>query len=967
MIDESTFYGGSKHVSSGSVANVLWRGSPRVVVVESGSTGNNINMWQADRSDERGGPYHIIINRSGRTLYLYDLMSGISIGSPIPNNESAAIMLADSDPDALPAGQWRVVNLVPPLSAYVGTRSNPQSFDETYPLTCVDPACLDECEDFLDLDPSGIVVPMFQNSAAAINATREPIRGADVQIPKELGIAFERGTFVEDQNHPNYSTLSQQLHETLFGIEGEDPVLKWHILTYGGSIPGNSRHWHHIRYTGTMGTPGTYAWTLPAPFNVRRHYWKKTLNYTRLSDNTAYTIEIRVVMEHSVNPEPVAGSTPASGKNNATEGSWGTLFNVYVFCDEAAPSYVDGTNFTPNGWTGSITFTKNDPVAWGGNYSAQGGTSAHKVCHPKMVICASVPTTMESPAGFLWHADDQDRVHYCQQRSAGIPWTSPTISALGTSIWNNGVFGVMSGSFSHGCMTLGGDVPYSIPMDWIVVENSETTPGHGTGFSFFCCTKPGWDEQEGVLDLLGGTAVKLCILPQKEDQNPVNVCEGHEDELFENIGGTHRCFMSAVDQCCMSIMATDELGTKSPAIARMTLAQTCTRQTLIYGEFDGTGCPLISSQCRTLGEYTTGFSLDAADYTYMMGGNQLNREIRYSSWFDDPSSTKFDFTYLSTDPNIQQRVGTATFASTTITVATVNTAKTYSNVVTYDPVGSTHSDVLQKVTVPLSASYTAGMLLRGSVDGSFNLTGYTTIFNKTADTVTIYRVSAGTETQLAQYAAAGIGALSSIAAEFECEGSTIVARWGSPIKVLEVDHCDNTNGGEPGVVTRGSATGAVFTPTSPKWIDDKTIDWLEVHAKFSPVNCSTGTFHSILLRGYGKCESNDNTDCGTSPNCNCTTWQDTRYDPTLPSGCVENTEVVFNSRMPTYVYGRCYEEISCDPDVPVCGECPPTRMISSVVLPGCVNPDTGESVETVTNPAYCGGSQKWSATYVSCA
>lgn len=974
MIDEALFYGGSKHVAAGSVANILWRGSPRVVVVEAGSTGTDIRMFETYPTpggfgglfDEAGGPHFIIINRSGRTLNLAAPDGSYTFGSPIPTGKSGFIMLNGNGPPV--EDQWSViVRDAPDNTHYVGTRSDPLDFEATYPKVYNDPACLEDCVDFLDLGPSGIVVPMFMNSAATFNQNHEPIRGADVQLPNELGIAFERGQFVEDPNHPNFTTLSQDLKDALFGVEGADPVLKWHILTYGSQIDGNSRHWHHIRWSGVMGTPISYGWGMPAPFSVIRHYWTKTLTYTRQSDNREFDIEIRVVMEHTVNPEPVAGDTPASGTNNATQGAWGTLFNIYVFAEEAAPQFDDAETFQPNGWSAAIAFSKNDPAVWGGLYTGSGGTQAHKVTDPRMIICASIPTTMESPVGFLWHNPSEDRVHYCSQRSAGIPWTNPSIAAThGTSQWNNGVFGDTISGFDHGCMTLGGDVPLSIPMDWVIVENpeSQSTPGEGSGHVFMYCLKPGWDEVEGVLDLAGGTAIKLCILPQEEDQNPANICLGHEDEPFMGIGGTHRCFLSTAEGCCIGIVTVDENGNDVPSSSQMRLVQSCTRQTIVYGDFNGFDCTIEESKCDNLGSFTTSYALTCVDYTYMMDGNQLLRSIRFSDWFDDPTQAKYDFDYLSSSPDIKQRVGTATLGASTITVASV-TGATYSNVTTYFPSGATFSDAMVDCTVPLSASYTAGLVLRGSV--SFGaLTGYTVIFDKTNDHVSIYKVASGTETLLARQTVAGISALSSIAAEFECEGSTLTARWGA--FTLEAEDCTNTTGGEPGVVTRGSSVGAVFTPDATKWIDDRSIYWLEVYSTFDVGSCSSGSFQNVLLDGYGRCEeeSANAVICASdSEHCNCTVWGNNRIDPTLPSGCVETSTLSFGG-MPAAMVNSCFTQDPCSPGAPNCGDCPPPRLVASITMPPCVHPQTEATVTTADPPEYCGGSERWNAAIVAC-
>jgi hypothetical protein len=762
------------------------------------------------------------------------------------------------------------------------------------------------------------------------------------------------------------------MKDALFGDEDSKNPGKWHILTYQGTSFGTSRHWHHACWNGSFAFDD-FAWGFPDTVSTHKPYWGKTFTYTRKSDQRTFTIEIRLVIENTVgtiNPGP----TPAGSTNNPDAGAWGSLFNLYVFCDEASPTYVDGTNFMPYGWGANTTFTKNDPAVWGGVLDLDD----KKACHPQMVICASIPTSMESPKGFIWHPRSELRTTYCNRRSAGIPWTNPSIAAvLGTHQWGNGVFGTLVDPVKQRAMTLGGDVPYSTPMDWVIIEN-KGTGGTGSGITFFYCTKTGWDATEGVLDLLGGTAIRLCILPQKEDQNPINTCEGHPDEPFENIGGTHRCLRNADQTCCFGISRISDDGqTTGVATASLTAVQACIKTTYDYGPYPGFGfeCgPPSKTRCETLATYTTNFNLPVSNYSLAMDGAGSARNIKYAEWYPDPTTTKYPYrTYDSADVgDFIQRIGTVTFNSTGWTIATTG-GGTYSNALAYRPTSSQLIDTEVKCTIPLSNSYRAGMGFRcGFSMGSLD-SGYTVIFDRAANTVTVFRVSGGTETQIAQRTSAGISGSGSVEVRVLVYGSSIRVFWNTT-SLLVNDCTFNNNAGDILFVTKGSSTAAAFTPVFV-FIEDNTESLLEVSTEWNSGSCIIGNAPLGLLSGTGKCteESANFAECGGPPWCDCTSWQRTRFDPAYPTAgtaCSRLTDLSSGGR-PLGVISQCDERSPLDcvgsEDAAMCGQCPSPYAMSRIVLPSCriSNLPVG-GVDTSVSDS-CLIVERWSYSPVVCA
>lgn len=180
-----------------------------------------------------------------------------------------------------------------------------------------DPDCFDgEPCDGRTLETSGVSIPFFQNPCVALNKWKEPIRAADFHMPKYLPVIVS-GSTIEDENHPFATELSDEFYNALRNGGSA------HFLEYAGPASGTSRHWHHIRWSGTSGGSWRLHPSDPAVgITVTRHVWKKLIVYT--VDETPYTLEVRVVTEHVMTgDQPILVETPAISQSGTTIDQFG--------------------------------------------------------------------------------------------------------------------------------------------------------------------------------------------------------------------------------------------------------------------------------------------------------------------------------------------------------------------------------------------------------------------------------------------------------------------------------------------------------------------------------------------------------------------------------------------------------------------------------------------------------------------
>jgi hypothetical protein len=450
-----------------------------------------------------------------------------------------------------------------------------------------------------DCDPAGVAVPMYYNAADAMNSGREPIRGADLNMPLKIAVTFDPG-FEDDPDHEHASPISAECLEALLGQ---------HPLTYMGLMIGEHSDITRNPYQiALQGSDPVWAWGMPsvAPgyTSVEKHWWKKLVNYKIGEED--HVLEIRFVAEH------------ASDGLGTFGGLWGTLFSIYVFSDEINADYLDGDEYEPHN---NAKHYVNDPLVWGALYEA-----ANKLAHPRLLIAAQVPTTLHAPNGYSWVPPDEIRFKPCRTKLNGAPWSAgiPINGEL------NSVFGTAVIAYDMRAMTLGGGRRAEI-FPWLCIEN-----GGGQGVTALQPTHAGWDEAVGDLTVADGVdcSVECCLPPQPA----FNTCDGLPDEPLEGIGGTHDCWRSSASRkyLCLPI----NMG----SAVRVHLKEACKTITSNYGPFNGVNCPIESQFCGFVFT-TTVLTLPFYDYSYSFGGNQLLRIYQFKAFIDNPDYERMDWVF----------------------------------------------------------------------------------------------------------------------------------------------------------------------------------------------------------------------------------------------------------------------------------------------------------------------------------
>lgn len=807
-----------------------------------------------------------------------------------------------------------------------------------------------------------VSVPMFMNPCVtARNQGREPIRGADVVMGSYVALRFAEDEFEADPNHPlyghNVSELSDEFYDALYNSGG------YHALAYAGTAHGTSRHWHHIRLKGAGP-----SWELnnSANLTVRRHVWRKSVEYGPPEEPDRYTMELRFVVEHTVSPEPSLPPSGSGGQNDPDFGAWGSLFMVYVFTDEIDPDF-SGT-YTPAGGASPVSFTMDDPCAWGNAFGVSGGDDDDRFCHGQLAICASLPTTFQAPCGSNW-VPLEERKYFtdaggsptaraghrelCYTVSNGAPWSSvtcltgkmPLDSAQGRA--RNVVFGVIGSSCNCAAMTTGGDVPTSVIPEYVVIEN-----GMGVGRTYLVPTRPGWDEDCGELRVETGSSisVSLCIgdahAPSGETWPgfEVNGCDGHPDEPFEGVGGTHRCFNNNGSAASPAIGPDICVSLDSDSIGEA--VDKCVRTVTEYGPYNGSTCDVLEQRCEPAGSFERRYSLPIEDYDYVMGGNQNARVATWSRILPDPDQQFFHYTYDQADTgDLVQAVGTWSFAAGGATVDAVNAAKNVTALLLYDPSGSDYKDM--KITFEMKAVLTRSHAIaaRGS-EASDNYTGYLLTVDAVsagATTVSLKRYDADVETVLATRTVTGVTS-DTVTGTFDVWGTTLQADLvfnptTTPIVVsITAEDCNIWTGGKPGVASEDANAGAVIDFQ----IEDTTRAFLAIDGVLQQESVSI-SFPAQLHGIYGRCSGTYNPGCGTAPHCDCITWTYGPRTATSAGHGPDSGDIVLmtpasptDGDNPTAYHGpspaRCDYSL-CPGGEPSCGDCPPPFAALSLGLP----------------------------------
>lgn len=734
MLTESRFYGGSKAI--GTVATKDYMHPDRAFaynVVQAPLIPASRYLYTPDvvTNSWRWVP------RQGRALFAVARSAGSNAATvkrdsddatiaTVANGEIAYFYLIDAATD-----EWhvekRTLNTVRTFST--ATSLADPANDDSRPT--FDPFCYEGslCEYLADLgneplDGEGgldeVVAPMYQDPSEASNSKREAIRAADIVMPKMIAIRFERNCLQVDANHPWNGTysLSQEFYDALWGAAdagslGSSDVV--HVLEYDSALSfpttgaAETSHPYHLRRAGTTTPAWKHETDAAGVVNCHRYVWKVEVPYGPADDPTAFTLTIRFVMEHTLDNPAQADSDGGGVGTTNTHGAWGALFSVYVHTDELNSAWVENsTSFQPALFDNGYTWDVDNPFVCG---IANGYTEdvEDKGVHPQVVAAATIAMTWHSPLGQNWvPLEEYETVPGSGENGKnledsyvvrnGNPWTdfgsctdaAPIRHATPDDtegILYNIVFGWPSPStFLGKAMTYTGGFPVSTVLEWLCWEN-----GRGEGTTFLKPIKPGWSEDCGTLDVAGGNCAEIAVCTSDGDnardgdegvwpRYEPSPCDGHPDEPFETVGGSHGCQktnngttqkgeMDAGEgtHCCIATVGT-----------RATFSEWCIRTKDVYGDPSGggAGCDLVESDCSTAGSYHTTFVMPLYDYDMAANSSLSARDMRWSHYASDPAHPERDYTYDSgATTTLTQDIGTWSFGASEIT----NTAAAGSN------------------------------------------------------------------------------------------------------------------------------------------------------------------------------------------------------------------------------------------------------------------------------------------------
>lgn len=893
MINIETFFGGADTTSS---SKTLYRTSPRVLSCYNGS-GITVTLPNPARyrANQRGTS-HFVVLRHGAGSVAINRHDGTLLTTLSSVNHAAVIMLQASGFIALPRtiGTGRTVthstrDSIPvdefpdsdDLNCFTGTPCDLAEVLESEPL---------DGEEGRDL----CILPMCQdNIAHCRNSSREPIRAADVVMPSVVMVKFNRNAFAADPLHPLAATeLGFRFFRQLYNND------KFHGLEYQGALNGVSRHPHHLRW---QGTPPSVAWqhgTGLAAFTVKRHWWRALKTYT-LPSGQEHEIEIRLVAEHTLGSEP--GVDPVltpGGAQDRDKGAWGTLFSLYVFCDELEPDFEDNDTHTPVGAGSPIPFTRADPFVSGAAYDV-GETAADKYCHPQLVLVAHLPTTFQVPMGSMYvplidreypNADgvvEGRNREFCYKVRNGSPWIDPgdctgeypSDSITGNDILGNIVFGWSISTHMGAAMTLGGDFDESNPTPYLVWEN-----GLGVGRTYLQPLQPGWDESCGSLDIAGGSSgeIEFCIDDPDWPRYRLIECDGHPTEPFEGVGGGHKCFNNGnttddgvLQNCCIRMES-----------ALATVEDRCLTTITKYGDFTGLACEMLSNDFYTSGRHATTLRLQYEDHSYLMNGSQTLRSITWAALFPDPDSFTAEYTHVGTpDIDLVNEWGTWNFTGATISVDAGSHATSVKAAAIYRPAGVVGTrDSEGEVSFSNDTTAGVGFLIRFTENFGAEVTAYLLVVEPTSGSAMraeIRKIVDDVETVLATVAFAAANK-DTISITYSAWGAELILTYqvaAGPVQTLSVVDCEIETG----------EFGLALTTGGPVDLDDYSVSIDE--KIFEEVSGAHGRYLNSLdwpvsipesrKRFLNACDAHESkTSCGgccTPPRCNCTAEGSTSY------------------------------------------------------------------------------------------
>ena len=435
-------------------------------------------------------------------------------------------------------------------------------------------------QDNVPLDGAGgrdhVCVPFFEDPQFMVKTTyqnRDPVRAADLYMPKLVYLSITDGEFTEDTNHPlnGVESLGSEFYDALYGREGataDNPDAKnpW-VLEYDSSEDGtlDSSNPYHMRASGSPTLSWTHSTGSGVP--VYKYVWKATKTYGPPEEPDKYTLEVRLVAEVSLGGSEITSANtagqPQGGIPSLDYGVLGTLFSFYVFTDEIEPTWVDGVStFQPNGFSGAHAFTRDDPFVAANAAGVGLGGGDDKGAHPQLVAAALLPTSLHAPENLAHRATVDYATLYNWEEArkllGGSPWTDHGGACTQTTIrytdaedFNgiayNTVFGSTVGFNRFRPMTLGGDFPASSPVEWLCWEN-----GRGQGTFFLQPANPGWEEECSRLTLTNSGEVAICVNDGDNSDSDdgfawtspaTPACFGNQAEPFDGEGGSHQAVL----------------------------------------------------------------------------------------------------------------------------------------------------------------------------------------------------------------------------------------------------------------------------------------------------------------------------------------------------------------------------------------------------------------------------------------
>lgn len=901
-----------------------------------------------------GGPHFVVIHLAeetpGVTITLKDYGQTTTLAVLYPG-DSVEVWLEDASTDN---GVWRVdevrqINTVGPVSSVPRPliSENPSDsypvYDPYCPGQCVTGAgaeCPDVPERVLDESDDPYTVPMYINSCTAQNTYREPLEGAPLFIPTVLALQF-KASWEVDPLHPWVvagGVLSQSLKDALWGDGSIVHTLEW--KEFGDKT---SRHWHHLRWVGTLG-PRDVDWDQlggAAGLDCKYHLWEKVIEYT--AAGVARNLTIQIMCEYTTDTDE-------------ERGAWGSLWNVYVFTDEVEPEFADDDEYTPADSSDPIAFSRLDPAVSGRCTSPAQG-SALKFVHPQCIIAASVPTTMESPCNYAPKGKpyiEHPEFSYCYQVKNGTPWVTDTDPWRGSyredntideyfEVEENVAFGLMVGSVSKAAMTLGGDTPTSALEQWLCIEN-----GKGEGRTILKPQHPGWSETSGQLQLTDVNVSALIFWCAPEQDNVLGCDVTDPLNPGQLTRKTHKCFTVVSGTletfgCCVGILDGTVMQTHQAV-----LSEYCVRIDTTYGGGSPPGdpCDAGSQECNVVGTFISTFNLHVEDYSYDFGAGEDNRTISFASHEPDPAFTASGRDPTQDDEWLGDIEGTWSFGAGT---AQLDIEAAGDSWVGYKPTDAIYSEVVWEGEVDLSTTDAnrLGMYVRDK---------YLFMLDRTPD-AEIARLYYGLddatwllleEIDLTAYADGDgvdlfLGTIAwEITAEFESL-SCVFSHNGDTITTIEAEDCRQLDG-EVGVWV-GNPMEDVTEFTGLK-VSDSTAQYLDVTASMTPAGVSCDVPEALGQLAEGTCEVEVNPDCGVTY-CDCTHSESTGYG-------IYSFDYPLTDDLNVGSYG--YDQSAFLEDCDELGTCPNPFRALSFHATGCNN-----SVDGYV--PWCNGAETW---YVSC-